>query len=100
MAKRRVHDGRSLLGGLYRRWRLEEAKARFSEMVRQARSGEPQVVTVHGQEAVVVVSADQFARLQGAGQPQSLHTFLSTSPLAQLEFDSPAEHAPVRDVQL
>lgn len=54
-----------VLGGAYRRWRLEEAKARFSEVVRQARAIGPQVVTLHGQEAVVVLSVEEFARLQG-----------------------------------
>jgi len=38
-------------------WKLQDAKARFSEVVRKARSGTPQIVTVHGQEAVVVTAA-------------------------------------------
>ena len=35
-------------------WKLQDAKARFSEVVRKAREGEPQTVTVHGEPAVVV----------------------------------------------
>ena len=38
-------------------WKLEDAKARFSEVVRLARSQGPQRVTVRGQDAVVVLSA-------------------------------------------
>ena len=38
-------------------WKLQDAKARFSEVVRKARSGTPQIVTVHGEEAVVVTAA-------------------------------------------
>ncbi|MFM9974448.1 MAG: type II toxin-antitoxin system Phd/YefM family antitoxin [Beijerinckiaceae bacterium] len=45
-------------------WKLQDAKARFSEVVRLARSEGPQHVTVHGRDGVVVVSADEFARLK------------------------------------
>ena len=44
-------------------WRLEEAKSRFSEVVRRARSEGPQRVTVRGRDAVVVIAADEFDRL-------------------------------------
>ena len=46
------------------RWKLEDAKARFSELVRRANSEGPQTVTVRGREAVVVLSAEQYGRLQ------------------------------------
>jgi prevent-host-death family protein len=42
------------------RWKLQDAKARFSELVRKARSGAPQTVTVHGKDAVVVFDAERF----------------------------------------
>lgn len=41
-------------------WKLQDAKARFSELVRRARAGEPQHVTVHGEEAVVVVDPKRY----------------------------------------
>ena len=44
-------------------WRLEEAKARFSEVVRRARSEGPQRVSVRGRDAVIVMAADIFDRL-------------------------------------
>jgi antitoxin Phd len=44
-------------------WTLQDAKARFSEVVRQAREEGPQRVTVRGQDAVVVIAADEFERL-------------------------------------
>ncbi len=43
------------------RWPLQDAKARFSELVRRVRSDGPQHVTVHGREEVVVVAAENFA---------------------------------------
>jgi prevent-host-death family protein len=41
-------------------WKLQDAKARFSELVRKARTGGPQKVTVHGKEAVIVCDLERF----------------------------------------
>jgi len=41
-------------------WKLQDAKARFSEVVRKARAGPPQTVTVHGKDAVVVFDPERF----------------------------------------
>ena len=41
-------------------WQLQQAKQQFSEVVRRALEDGPQVVTRHGREAVVVVSAAEF----------------------------------------
>jgi prevent-host-death family protein len=49
-------------------WKLQDAKARFSELVRAARRGEPQRVTVHGKEAVIVLDPERF-ELRPRGQP-------------------------------
>ena len=43
-------------------WQLQEAKQRFSELVRRTLEEGPQVVTRHGEEVVVVVPADEFRR--------------------------------------
>ena len=52
-------------GGIasYRSWKLQDAKAHFSEVVRRARSEGPQRVTVRGEDAVVVISAEQLKEL-------------------------------------
>jgi antitoxin Phd len=44
-------------------WKLEDAKARFSEVVRLARTEGPQRVTVRGKDAVVVISVEELNRL-------------------------------------
>ena len=44
-------------------WQLQDAKNRFSEVVKRARDEGPQTVTVHGQRAAVVVSAPEFDAL-------------------------------------
>ena len=51
-------------------WRLEEAKAQFSEVVRRARTHGPQRVTVRGQDAVVVIAVEELARLLPPTAPQ------------------------------
>lgn len=38
-------------------WPLQEAKAKFSELVRRAQIDGPQTVTVHGEPAVVITKA-------------------------------------------
>ena len=67
------------------RWKLEEAWARFNEVARLAAAGQPQWMTVHGRDAVVVVGADKFDRLRALAET-SLHGFLSRSPLNRLAF--------------
>ncbi len=44
-------------------WKLQDAKARFSELVRRAQTEGPQRVTVRGHDAVVVIAADELERL-------------------------------------
>lgn len=59
-------------------WQLQAAKQHFSELVERARSEGPQVVTKHGKDAVVVVSAEDYRRLRG-GEP-SLIQFIRSAP--------------------
>ena len=62
-------------------WKLEDAKNRFSEVVRLALADQPQRVTRNGRDAVVVISAAEYDRL--AAPPQNLFEFLQASPLAE-----------------
>ena len=41
-------------------WQLQQAKAKFSELVQKAVDEGPQTVTRHGKPTVVVLSAEQF----------------------------------------
>ncbi len=67
------------------RWQLQEAKNRLSELVRKAREEGPQVITVHGSDAAVVMSAEQYAKL--ARRKGSLVEFFRKSPLVSEELD-------------
>lgn len=44
-------------------WQLQEAKNHLSQLIKQAATGDAQVVTVHGKPTAVVVSAEEYARL-------------------------------------
>ena len=81
-------------------WKLQDAKAHFSQVVRDARAHGPQRVTVHGKDAVVILAAEEYARPAPAAAQPSLHALLSQSPLRDLEFEHESVRAPVRDVEL
>ncbi|MHB8254959.1 MAG: type II toxin-antitoxin system Phd/YefM family antitoxin [Acidiferrobacter sp.] len=83
-----------------RRWRLQDAKARFSELVRLAHSEGPQHVTLHGRDAVVIVDADEFLRLQGNRTGQLLIDALQACPHRDIEIEPRRLIMPVRDITL
>ena len=60
-------------------WQLQDAKARFSELVKRAREQGPQHVSVRGEPAVVVVSAEDFARLTSS-RPSIVDHILDGAP--------------------
>ena len=82
------------------RWRLQDAKARLSEVVRQAQQQGPQRVTVHGRDAVVVVRADEFDRIQRPVSGRDIVAALAASPLAEVTIERLTVKSPVRDVSL
>jgi prevent-host-death family protein len=82
------------------RWRLQDAKARFSELVRLAHSDGPQLVTLHGRDAVVVVDADEFRRLEGTRTGELLVEALQASPHRHTEIEPRRSPMPVRAVEL
>jgi prevent-host-death family protein len=44
-------------------WQIQDAKQRFSEMIRAVASDGPQVITRHGQDIAVVVEIGEYHRL-------------------------------------
>jgi antitoxin Phd len=81
-------------------WQLHEAKARFSELFRLARSEGPQRVTRHGGEAVVIVPAEQFDQLgERAGQPDSLVAFFQAAPAGGATLDVARKRDTTRDIK-
>jgi prevent-host-death family protein len=44
-------------------WQVQDAKQRFSEMIRAVTSNGPQVITRHGEDIAVVVDIGEYRRL-------------------------------------
>lgn len=81
-------------------WLLQDAKARFSELVRKVRSEGPQHVTVHGRDEVVVITAEEFRRMKGDVTGEELIKAMQASPFRDLNIEPKREPMPVRDISL
>jgi prevent-host-death family protein len=68
-------------------WQLQEAKARFSELVEEALRSGPQVVTRRGKRAVVVLSWEAYARLAGR-ETRLLEALRPQEPLPNEEVEA------------
>ena len=79
-------------------WQLQEAKARFSELVRRAAAEGPQEITVHGEPAAVLVSRAEFDRMRHPAA--SFVDFMRASPLVGVELDLERDRSSDRQVAL
>ena len=52
-----------------KRWQVQDAKARFSELLEASLKEGPQIVTKRGLEAAVLVPIDQWRRLETLARP-------------------------------
>lgn len=78
-------------------WQVQDAKQRFSELVRKAVDEGPQVVTRHGEEVAVVISVETYRELSGIDN--DFKAFLLSWPEATgLELERSRE--PAREVEL
>lgn len=64
-------------------WQIQEAKARFSELVNRTLRDGPQTVTRHGKPVAVLMPADEYRRLRTRGK--SLKALLAAAPLEAVE---------------
>jgi antitoxin Phd len=58
-------------------WRVQDAKARFSELLEACIAEGPQMVTKRGAETAVLVRLDEWRRLQSAARPSLKQLLLS-----------------------
>ena len=66
-------------------WPVQDAKARFSELLATCIEQGPQVVTRRGEEAAVLVPMAEWRRLQGTARPTLKELLLAPSPRGELE---------------
>ena len=81
-----------------RYWQLQEAKNKFSYLVKLAKSFGPQVVTRHGKEVVVILSITEYKKL--IKPKTSLVEFFAKSPLSGIDLDLEREKELPRDINL
>ena len=65
------------------KWQIQEAKARFSEMVDRTLREGPQTVTRHGKPVAVLIKAEQYQRLRAKGK--TFKELLASAPLEGVE---------------
>jgi prevent-host-death family protein len=82
------------------KWALQDAKARFSEVVRKAKTEGPQRITVHGREEVVVVSVEEYRRAKGQPTGEALVKLLQASPLRDVDMERARTRSRVRAIEL
>jgi prevent-host-death family protein len=80
------------------RWQVQEAKQRFSEVIRAAQAGEAQIVTRHGDEVAVVIDIAEYRRLKG--ESISFMDYLRVEPVADVEFEIERRHDSAREIDL
>jgi prevent-host-death family protein len=79
-------------------WQVQEAKARFSEVVRGAERDGPQAITLHGRDVAVLVSRAEYDRLTGTGR--SLLEFMRNSPLHETDIEFERAPGLTREIAL
>ncbi len=71
-------------------WQVQDAKQRFSELIRAVASDGPQVVTRHGEPIAVMVDIAEYRRLKG--ETIEFKEYLRAGPsFDDLEFERPRE---------
>ncbi len=79
-------------------WQLQEAKNRLSEVVDRALDQGPQMITRRGAETAVVLSIEDYRRIN---RPETnLVDFLQASPLAGVDLDLERSRDTGREIDL
>jgi len=81
-----------------RQWQLQEAKAKFSEVVKLANREGPQEITMRGQPTAILISKEDFQRIKG--KKPSLVALMRSSPLKGIDLDLERDTSPVRNIKL
>ena len=79
-------------------WQLQEAKSKFSEVLRMALSKGPQRITLRGEEVAILLSKVEYDALRG--KKKNFLDFMHSSPLKGLDLNLNRDKSPVRKVEL
>lgn len=79
-------------------WQLQEAKSKFSSLIKLCETG-PQIISVRGQEKAVMLSMLDY-NLLISGENANIVSFLRSSPLMGENLDLNRDCSPGRNVEL
>ncbi len=84
-------------------WSLQDAKAKFSEFVRLVKARGPHIVTIRGKPDIVVLTMKDYEALQEqqpAKRPSLVEIMRLSSPLVNMDLDTPRDTQGTREVDL
>ena len=81
-----------------RTWQLQEAKGKFSEVVKRAQSQGPQNITVHGEPVAVLISRRDYLKL--THPKPGLVELLRASPFVGSGLEVTREQTATRKIRL
>jgi len=81
-----------------RQWQLQEAKAKFSEVVKLANQEGPQEITMRGQPTAILISLKDFEKIKK--KKPSLVSFMRSSPLSGVSLKLERDKSPARKLKL
>ena len=79
-------------------WQLQQAKGKFSEVVKRALSEGPQGITVRGEPVAVLISRAEYARL--THPKPGFVEFMRRSPMAGLALEIERQPDLTREITL
>jgi prevent-host-death family protein len=65
-------------------WSVQDAKAKFSELLRASLKDGPQMVTLRGEEAAVLVPVEEWRRVTASARPTLKELLLAPEPRFEL----------------
>ncbi len=78
-------------------WQLQEAKAKLTEFVNDAKK-EPQIISRHGKPEVVTMNIELYKKL--TSKQLDIVSFFKKSPLNGIELESGRDKSHFRDIEL
>jgi prevent-host-death family protein len=77
-------------------WQLQEAKARLTELIKEAQN-EPQIISRHGINEVVVINIKEYNQMF---EKEDVVSFFRHSPLCGIDLALERDKSSMRDVNL
>lgn len=81
-----------------KQWQVQEAKARFSTVIKEAQEHGPQNITVRGKPTAVIISMAEFKKMKET--KPSFVQFMRNSPLVGTKIYLKRDDSTCRDVEL